>query len=525
MPRLTTTLLAAAATTVALAAPPVFADAAASSQTVPARAPIAWHTCESHPDFQCGTMRVPLDYDHPRAAKIKIALIRHLAGNPAHRKGVIFWNAGGPGGAPTSGLPAIYDSFAPSMRNNLDVVSMDPRGIGESTPLTCFASPKQEAALLGKLPPGFPVGRAEVRRTVRVYHRFDQACARHGGPIQFHMSTANVARDMDRLRARLGLDKLNYYGPSYGTYLGATYANLFPRHVGRLVLDGNAPPVEWNDARAGRHLNTFLRIGSPYGALRGLRMFLRKCGAVDTSRCALSAGSPAATAAKYRDLLARLRTDPVTVDGIPFTYAQTATLVGGLLESQVKTSIAPGWKTLAALVQTLWQQSRSTTPVPVPADVDQLLKDLGQQGGGGPEGTLGVLCGESPNPRDPYSYQRQGRIGNAGTPYGLGDVWSALAQPCAEWQARDTDRYTGPWDRSTPPILVIGTLGDSNTAYTGAVRMAQELSNARLLTETGGGHTAMINKSSCIDARVDRFLLDGVLPAVGTVCDQDRAPF
>ena len=143
-----------------------------------------------------------------------------------------------------------------------------------------------------------------------------------------------------------------------------------------------------------------------------------------------------------------------------------------------------------------------------------------------PEGTSGVLCGESPNPRDPRSYGRQAAFANATqSPSGFGSVWAWLAQPCAEWRARDHDRYTGPWDRSRTPKLLVGTRGDANTAYSGTLRMAATLRGGRVLTETGGGHTAWLNPSTCAYDRISRYLISGELPRRGTVCHQDRRPF
>ncbi|WP_460841516.1 alpha/beta hydrolase [Nocardioides marmoraquaticus] len=467
-----------------------------------------------------------MDYDDPHGRTIDVAVIRHRATLPSRNSSprkIIFWNAGGPGGAPTDALSGTLPLFASAMRNKFDVVALDPRGIGRSTPLTCFDSAEDEAALLSRLPAGFPNGAREVRRAVRTYRQYSDACARNGGPIQRHMSTANVARDMDLLRRILRQPRLNYYGPSYGTYLGATYLNLFPRRAGRIVLDGNVPPEQWNGTAADGRINTFSRIRSPRGANRGLRLFLRRCGTAGTSRCAFADNSPRATTRKYRVLLTRLDERPVTVGSFRFTFAQTASLTGSLLASQVATTASPGWRELASLLQTIWRQTRSNQPVP--AEVEELLRQLAQTPSASPAGTLGVLCGESPNPSNPYAYDRQGRLAERRKPFGLGRTWTWLAQPCATWRARDADRYTGPWDRSTSPVLVIGTRADSNTAFSGSIRMARQLSHARLLTETGGGHTAMLNKSTCIDRAVNRYLLRGALPAVGTVCRQDRGPF
>lgn len=519
---------------------------ASSVPSVAATPALNWQPCATAPDFQCATMQVPLDYDSPNGTQIGIAVSRHLATDPAHRIGSLVFNPGGPGGAGASGLPHLYALFTPATRARFDVVSFDPRGIGDSDQLQCFDTPEQEAALLAQAPTGFPVGPQETQQWINTYAQFDQACAQHGGPIQFHMSTANVARDMDRLRAGLGENKLTYYGPSYGSYLGATYANMFPDRVRAIVLDGNAPPKEWNDAQTGTVLGTFLREGSHVGSEIALRMMLRQCGQVGTDRCAFSAGSPQATLAKYRALLQRLRANPVTFSGLSFTYAVTVLLVQGYLTVQNEIVGPVSWKDLANLLQAL-QVLTSPTPaartaVPakaVPAKAKAIAAPLlpgplsgrlspALSGSFGPqllEGQLGVYCSESPNPRDPNSYSLQARIGDLVAPDGFGSVWAWVAEPCAQWQARDADRYTGPFNKPTVPLLVIGTVGDPSTPYFASVEMAQELANTRLLTETGGGHTALLNKSDCADGYIDSYLATGALPPVGTVCAQNQQPF
>jgi pimeloyl-ACP methyl ester carboxylesterase len=176
------------------------------------------------------------------------------------------------------------------------VVSFDPRGIGQSTVLRCFASNGQEQQLLGPvLSEGYPAGAAQQREWEHTYARFDKACAAHAGPLLAHDSTADTARDMDLLRRAVGDPTLNYLGISYGTYLGATYANLFPAKVRAMVLDGNADPVQWATGTGGSAavLGTLLRQSSDEGSAAALNAFLDLCGGAPASSCAFSAGSPA----------------------------------------------------------------------------------------------------------------------------------------------------------------------------------------------------------------------------------------
>ena len=509
-------------------------SAAATTALPPAVAALQWQACASAPGFQCASMPSPLDYNAPNGAQINIAMIRHVATDSAHRAGSLFWNPGGPGAAATANLPAVYRLFPAALQARYDIVGLDPRGIGGSAQLRCFATPEQENALLAKLPAaGFPVGAAEQKQEVDLYAQFDRACAAHGGPIQYHMSTANDARDLDRARQALGEARLNYYGISYGTYLGVTYANMFPARVGHIVLDGNVPPVEWNNTRFGTHLGTFLRLGSPIGTETALQVMLAYCGQAGPSRCAFSTDKPGTTLNKYRTLLHRLRARPVTVDGQQYSYAVTVATVAALLPAQNNNGVAPGWAALTGLLQSLWTASASpTAEARMPAGLARALHASAAKPGLAvdfdpqlTEGRYGLLCGESPNPTDPNSYPGQARIGDIASPDGFGDSWAWLSEPCAQWQARDADRYTGPWNRYTQPYLLIGTLADPETAYPATLRMAAELPNARVLTETGGGHTALLNKSSCIDGYVSSYFLNGTLPPPWTLCDQNLAPF
>ena len=226
----------------------------------------------------------------------------------------------------------------------------------------------------------------------------------------------------------------------------------------------------------------------------------------------------------------------MTVNKTSFTYALTVTTVVHYLQSQNASPASPGWKSLGELLQALYVATESGGAAqPLSADVQRMVDRVGStrhrpmlSGGfnaGLAEGVYTVLCGESPNPRDPYSYQVQSAWANAGNPYGFGSQWTWAAEGCAQWKPRNADIYTGPWNRSTKPYLLIGTLYDPNTPYAATLRMAAQLPNTRVLTETGGGHTALLNKSDCIDNYVADYLINGTLPPVNTRCDQNQQPF
>src|SRR5512146_3137190 len=302
----------------AVAAVPVSAMAASQGTSVSPPVPVLhWRSCDS--GFQCATARVPLDYRHPGGATISIAVIEHLATDRTRPVGTLFLNGGGPG-PQIDGFVASFAGFPAALRARFNILTFDERVLGGSTPVQCFPDAAAENKLLAALPTAFPVGARQDSIWEKTLARFDAECARNGGSLLRHDTSADDARDMNLLRQAVGAPRLNYIGLSYGTGLGAIYANLFPAAVGRMVLDGNVDPVTWSE---GGSLPWALREGTDLAAAAVTRSFLALCGQASTAACAFSAGTPAATEAKYATLLHRLRQRPVTIGTPPqtFTYA------------------------------------------------------------------------------------------------------------------------------------------------------------------------------------------------------------
>jgi len=498
------------------------ASAAGLAPSMPPVPVVNWEPCADprQQDFDCATAQVPLDYGNPEGAMITLAVIRHLATDPANRLGALFFNPGGPGDPGTLQLPAWFGFFPAALRARFDIISWDPRGIGASTAVQCFADADEGQQVFAGLPGGFPVSRAEQRAWIRAYARFGQLCGERNGDLLAYVSTVDTAKDLDLLRQAIGDPQLDYLGVSYGTFLGATYANLFPDKVRAMVLDGNVDPVAWtNGGDDDAFLSTFLRLGSDKGSAKTLDAFLTLCGQASTAQCAFSAGSAAATKAKWTALLRRLRAHPVTIDNPPrrFTYAALVAAIGGDFSVLFFKAL---WPKAAELLQTLWTSPERSTLASAPDAEPPLGISTSDQG------TFAVLCAESPNPRRPgvypvlaaLAYARAGDVGPAW-------VWR-LDEPCASWPATAAHRYAGPWNRPTAnPILVIGNIFDPATAYEGAVAMSHDLARARLLTVDGYGHTVLLNPSSCANDYESRYFVDGTLPPEGTVCRQDEPPF
>lgn len=513
-------LLGAAIPAVCLGFP---AAAAAEAPPVPV---LEWTACPEEyapAPYQCSVAEVPLSYRDPAGQSLELVLGKLPAADPARRLGTLFWNPGGPGGS-----GKIPPAFSEALHARFDIVGFDPRGIAGSTPLRCFASNEQAIRLFGS---AWPITLAQEQDYVERTRRGTQVCARNGGPILSHMSTANVARDLDLLRQAVGDQQLTYLGFSYGTAIGSYYANLFPDKVRALTLDGVIDPEEWTTGRtpAEAQQPVEYRLGSFHGAADALDTFLAEC-ARDV-RCAFRDPNEDLRA-KFDRMLNRVKRTPVeiVVEGqtylITYQFAVDSTM--GLLYSSYAASFlgevlqqiyaATGKPALqrpdaTGLGTRLWQPTRQG----VPADEPYF----------GLEWFRAVECTDSLNPSNPWEWPRYARRADreSGSPFGASWVYGSLA--CATWPVTDPDRYMGPWNRTTAnPILLIGNRGgDPATPYEDAVSTSKLLASARLLTLDEYGHTAQGGLSRCIDAAVDRYLIELQLPPAGLVCQPDRKPF
>ncbi len=501
------------------------AGAATASGVVVPR--LVWRACtgKQQKGFQCATANVPLDYRDPRGAVIELAVIRHPASDQARRLGSVFFNPGGPGGSGVQTLPAELGGLPRVLVARFDWVSWDPRGVGASTAVQCFASKAAELRFFAG--ESFPVGRAQMNRWIQRYRVFGKRCAQRNGRLLGHVSTADTARDLDLLRRAVGDHTLNYLGNSYGTFLGATYANLFPDRVRAMVLSSNLAPRAWvqgaGNGDRGVFLSTYLRQRADEGSAKTLSAFLELCGRTDTAHCAFSAGSPAATRRRFAALLARLRRHPA--GAVNYSELVSMTL-GGLYNSTT------GWTTLATKLEKVWEggalpASNGRGLATSTAAVSNHRSSRANAARGqshrysGIEQLWAVTCSESPNPRpaefpdlDAFASRRSGVAGPS---------WVWLSEPCASWPAVAADRYTGPWNRRTAyPVLVIGTTVDPATPYRGSVSMARQLARARLLTVDGYGHGTT---SPCRDRYLVRYLINKILPPKGARCAQSPQPF
>jgi pimeloyl-ACP methyl ester carboxylesterase len=498
-------LLTAAALTASATAPAATAAAITARST-----PIAWHACPADPSLDCATYPVPLDYAHPADGTVDLTLYRHPATDPAHRIGALFVNPGGPGDSTFKMTAKLVAAFYPGLAARFDILGMDPRGVGASTPIQCFPTDADREQALAAFV-AVPLTPAETSADARADRAFTRACAANAGQLLAHMSTADVARDLDTLRQALGERQLTYLGQSYGTLLGATYANLFPGRVRAMVLDGMVDPA----ARTSDSLAYEKQRAAGFESMLGA--FLHTCQQAG-ARCAFSAGNPAE---KLGILRARVWQGPLA---LPDATTMDASRLWNWLSEGLPDPA--NWPSVAAYLQQVYQAA-TTSPAQAPADGTARPTGSGQSQAysyNSADAFSAINCADEQLPRTPADWpQIATRFARAAPTFGRGQAYSAL--PCATWPATTTDRYAGPWNRPTAhPLLIVANLHDPATPYQMAIRASHELANARLLTIDGFGHTSP-GESTCATQDVTTYLTTGQLPPRGTVCQPDTQPF
>jgi pimeloyl-ACP methyl ester carboxylesterase len=482
---------------------------------------IDWTKCHRNLGFkfECARVSVPLDYSHPNGAQISLAMVRLPAKDQAHKIGSLFINPGGPGGSGVDfALGAAPYLYGGAIQDRFDIVGWDPRGIIRSTPLRCFDSQSQWGPAF--TPFAFPLTHKQERRWRKADLYLVRACRDRAGPILDHMATADDARDLDRLRAAVGDDQLTYFGVSYGSFLGVTYANMFPDRVRAVIVDGVLDPIAWTTGVDGeRYTIPFsTRLRSDMGAQATLDQFFALCDA--GRRCAFAPHA----AARYARLAKHLRNVSVAVampDGqrFHFTYQD---LIGNTLGAMYSST---SWPSFAKFLKHVEQRVGAPR---LGLDLADLHRAEGVPAGYGYknflEGFPGVACTDSDNPSEYQAWHEQGAIADERYGY-FGRIWTWISSVCARWQGFDQERYMGPFDhRTANPVLVIGNLWDPATRYQGAQIVHSLLPNSAFLTVHGWGHTSLF-MSRCADRVSVAYLTDLRTPKPGKICDQDNVPF
>lgn len=472
--------------------------------------------------FECTQVNVPLDYDRPNGPVISLAVVRIPATDRDNYKGSLFLNPGGPGGSGVLfalNFGPVGPFFFPLSGDDYDIVGFDPRGIARSTALKCFGNEKQSVQVFAPVP--FPEVAGEVPFFVAGDNLLNDQCTTRGNKILEHMSTANVARDLEYMRQAFGDEQLNFLGLSYGSYLGQTYANLFPAQVGALIIDGVLDPVAWTNDGASVPFSTAIR--SALGAEDTLAEFLRQCEEAGPGLCALAPDAED----RFYAVLSRLESGPIPITdpgtGDVFDYRRSF-FVADLLGALYDPSNFPPIADFVAFLET----------IPSPAALGLARRDLLASPSfvnkrGFPnyqnfaEGFPAVACEDTKNPGGGhFTWFDVGKAELADAPV-FGEVWTWASSPCAVWSSFDNGVYRGPYNAPTAsPVLVIGNLYDPATRYEGALAARSLLPNSGLLTVDEPGHTSL-GLSFCAALVTDFYLQDPLIAVAvdGFTCPSD----
>ncbi|MFF4896867.1 alpha/beta hydrolase [Streptomyces sp. NPDC001068] len=455
-----------------------------------------WGRCDSTSDsaapgdeWRCATLKVPLDWSKPGGRTIGLALIRAKAdGGPGKRIGSLLFNFGGPGGSGVSRMP-YYATTVSALRERYDLVSWDPRGVGASEGIRCRSDKELRSA---ESVDATPDTAAEETAYFQDAASFGKGCQKAAGDLIAHVSTTDTARDMDLMRQVLGDRRMHYFGISYGTELGGVYAHLFPKRVGRLILDAVVDPAAdsvghaKNQARGfQRALDDYLKSTGqdPEQGSRKIAALLRK---LDAEPLATSSG--------------RRLTDTLAVTGIVLPlYSQDS------------------WPTLTSALQAAEDGDGS--------ELLSLADQYNERDSAGHYGTSAhsqrvISCLDDRQRPTPAQTKKLLPDFERISPV-FGDFlgWDTAGW-CHDWPVAgqyDTPQVSAP---GSAPVLLVGNTGDPATPYEGARRMADELGKGVgvELTWKGEGHSAYGRGSDCVDSTVNAYLLEGTVPKDGKVC-------
>ncbi|MEY4000024.1 MAG: hypothetical protein RLZZ626_379 [Actinomycetota bacterium] len=456
---------------------------------------VSWSSCFT--TMKCGTVKVPMDWANPGTATLNLAVIYH---DPTGSSlGSLFMNPGGPGG---SGYDFIRDSLSSAASaavvKRYRMVGWDPRGVGKSDPVKCYG-PKATDSLLYDVS-GYPANSAKDLAASKAQQlSFLAACKKNTGTKLAYVDTVSASRDMDILRVVMGEPKLNLLGYSYGTFLGATYATLYPQNVGKFVLDGATDPTVSDEQQS---LNQLFGFDSAFKA------YIAQC--IGQKTCPLYGLTQATAIKRIQGLLLKLETTSLpTQDGRRLTAA--GALTGMLFTLYSKTY----WKYLTQGLSQAFNGDGST--LILLADAYNGRNEDGSYSGNELEANVAVNCLDNRSSSKTADMIAQNAKVMA-TSQLLGRYWKWGGLGCLGWPKAHTVSPKSYAATGAGPILVLGTTNDPATPYKQSVHMAQVISSAHLITLHGEGHTAYIQGNACVDKAVDAYLLNGTVPAKDPDC-------
>ncbi len=457
---------------------------------------VDWARCGA---AQCTWIEVPVDYANPGGSTIRLRALKVPAtGNKA--EGTLFVNPGGPGGSAVEYASYADRVISPAVLHKYDVVGVDPRGVGMSNPVECLDGPATDAYLATDPTPD---DAAERDALLAETERLGKACQQKYPELINHLSTEDVARDMDVARQIVGDATMTYLGKSYGTYLGTVYAKLFPGKVGRFVLDGAIAPNLTNDQ---------VNQGQAEGFERATRAYVASC--VAQRGCPLGTTVDGGMA-KLRDFLAKLDANPLPVHND--VRVKELTEGWGVLGLAQAMYSEDSWEFLTPALQSAMVDGDGSNLFGLAREYARRLDD-GRYVGNLIQVISAVNC--SDRGAKPVSDAEREKLiaqfSKTAPTWGRFMAWGSVT--CETWPVQGPTNPEPIAAKGAAPILVVGTTRDPATPYEWAVQLADQLDSGRLLTMDGDGHTAYMRANACIDKAVDAYFLNGTLPAEGTKC-------
>ena len=443
---------------------------------------------------QCTELTVPLDYSRPGGRTIELSVLKVPAERKNRRVGALVVNPGGPGGSSLDYATGGSSYWGHAIRGSFDIVGFDPRGVGESTPLTCVGDDQLDDLL--ETDPS-PDTADEVRQDHALWKAFFAGCMQRDAELATHVGTQEAARDLDILRAALGEPRLTYFGASYGTFLGGIYADLFPANVGRLVLDGavdpSVPTLEANLVQA-------------KGFETALRAYVAAC--VDEGDCFLG-DSVEAGVERVQQFLSDLDQRPIAGSATrPLTeglglYGLITPLYNRDYWRILDAALEAGLRGQGAPLLALAEAYTSRGPDGYTDNAFQMLP------------VVNCLDSSKPVPERRITKALPRFEREAPT---FARFFTADLGVCGDWSFSSGRQGADLTAKGSAPILVVGTTRDPATPLEWAEGLASQLANARLLTRDGDGHTAYNSGNDCIDDTIERYLVSGKVPKDNTAC-------
>lgn len=453
---------------------------------------VAWTDCGNN--FDCTRVEVPMDYDNPDGETIEIAVKRFTHSGDGAAVGTMFINPGGPGGSGIEMVESTTDYFSRDLWENLDIVGFDPRGVGESHGVRCLDDAQLEEWYTKTYDLETDAGWDAYVADSTAY---GEACLENTGPLMEFLDTVSAAKDLDILRGVIGDEVITYFGFSYGTFLGAHYAELFPDRVGRMVLDGAVDPsIGYADLTAGQNI----------GFERAYRSYLEDC--LQGDACPFT-GTVDDAWERTVGLLEELAANPID-SGDPDRPVSDSQMMSAIIISMYGPS---WWSTLTQAISAAMEGDGSQALLM--ADIANERDDNGHYPED--EGAFRLIdCLDYPVTLDRAQITANADALTAandlfGPYFGYGEVGCATLP-------FQSDAVRAPITAPTaPPIVVIGTSRDPATPYEWAESLADQLTSGVLLSFDGDGHTAY-GFNDCIDTPVDAYLLQGTVPEDGLSC-------